>query len=68
MKKPSPETIEVYQNMRGLFKRIDAYTDAELDATIAVLGSELPDAFRYLNLIDAYMERRKRKDLAAANR
>lgn len=63
LQRPSQAQTETYLNLRGLFKRIDAYTDEELDATIAVLGSELPDAYRILNFIDAYFERRRRKDL-----
>jgi hypothetical protein len=64
MAKPDySKQIITYNDLRGQFKRIEAYTDEELEATIAVLGKELPDAYRYLNFIDAYLERRVRRAL-----
>lgn len=63
---PTNEAIELYNSLRGSYKRIAEYSDDELEATIAVLGS--PDYYRVLNFIDAYFERRKRREAAAATR
>lgn len=64
-KKPSLEQEALYHGLQGQFKKIEKYTDQELDATVAVLGQSLPSAYQYLNFIDAYFERRARKARAA---
>lgn len=51
-----------YSNLQGAYKRIKDYSEAELDATIAVLAAKLPNAYEYLNFIDAYFERRDRRN------
>jgi hypothetical protein len=43
------------------FTKIKDYTDEQLEATIKVLSAKLPSAFQYLNFIDAYFEKRLRK-------
>lgn len=63
-KRASKVQQDIYTDLRSQFKKIETYTDEELEATIAVLGDSLPEAFKYLNFIDAYFERRKRRDLA----
>lgn len=64
-KRASAVQQAVYTDLRAQFKKIETYTDEELEATIAVLGDTLPEAFKYLNFIDAYFERRKRRELEA---
>lgn len=64
-KKPTNDQIRLYNELRGQFKKIEAYTDEELSATISVLSDALPEAYKYLNFIDAYFEQRKRKLLSS---
>lgn len=66
MAKPSVEAQEIYHNLRTQFKRIENYSDDELEATIAVLGTK--ENYALLNFIDAYFERRKRRLKAEAAR
>lgn len=65
-KRASAMQLGIYTDLRTQFKKIETYTDEELEATIAVLGDTLPEAYKYLNFIDAYFERRRRKELEAA--
>jgi hypothetical protein len=65
-KRASAMQLGIYTDLRTQFKKIETYTDEELEATIAVLGDSLPEVFKYLNFIDAYFERRKRRELEAA--
>ena len=52
--------------MRGRIKRIVAHTDTELDAAVQQAVSHCAqrgiDFYRVLHGIDAYQERRKRRD------
>lgn len=66
MAKPSPKQLDTYTDLRTQFKRIENYTDEELEATIAVLGSK--ENYLILNFIDAYFERRERKRRAESLR
>ena len=61
-RKPTNDQLAMYNNLREEYRRIVDYTDKELDAAIAVLGYMHPDAWEILNFVDAYFERRKRKD------
>lgn len=63
-KQPTEKQIITYNELRGAFKKIEDYSDDELNATIEVLAAQLPEAYRYLNFIDAYFERRRRRLLA----
>lgn len=63
-KNPTPTQFQIYSNLQGAYKRIENYSEAELDATIAVLAAKLPNAYEYLNFIDAYFERRNRRNPA----
>ena len=60
-KKPTHAQIDTYNALRGQFKKIENYSDDELSATVSVLADALPEAYKYLNFIDAYFEQRKRK-------
>lgn len=55
-----PEAQEIYAN-RAQFLKIEDYTDEELEATMQVLSKRLPLIYEYLNFIDCYFERRRRK-------
>lgn len=61
MPKATDHQIDLYNSLQGQFKKIENYTDDELKAVIAVLASTLPEAYKYLNFIDAYFEQRRRK-------
>lgn len=56
----------IHGNLQGQFKRIEDYSDEELEATLIVLGNN--ETYKLLNFIDAYFERRRRRQLAEAHR
>lgn len=59
---PTKRQKEIYRRIRESYKKIEEYTDAELDATIAVVSDHFGDDFwMMLNGIDAYFEKRNRK-------
>lgn len=67
-KKPTQDQQILYNQLRSSFKKIEDYTDAELDAVIAVVGDKNPEAYTLLNFVDAYFERRSRRQKAFATR
>lgn len=64
-KSATHEQHAIYNNLHTgprKFTTITNYTNAELDATIAVLAEKHGEIlYEYLNFIDAYFERRTRK-------
>ena len=61
-KRPTKKQRETYDRLRAQYKKIEEYTDYELDAVIAVVSDYFGHEFwMMLNGIDAYFEKRDRK-------
>lgn len=58
---PTAQQRAHYVDLRRSFKRIEEYTEEDLDSVIACVPYDHPEAFTILNFIDCYFERRARK-------
>lgn len=63
-KAPTDDQRSIYACLRGSYKRIEEYTDEELEAVKVVVPSKYPAAWELLNFVDCYFEARKRKQAA----